>query len=127
MSRPAQLEPAWLIGLLVQWGRRDLHADHGLGWYAECPMLRDGVRGQARSYEPMGYSGTDYRELETALRGLTEKRLLAVMRYCKPWKVQAIDAEHPLDTDTWMYHLKNGLAALVEAMEPSVQMREATK
>jgi hypothetical protein len=86
--------------------------DKSLGFYSVNPMLKSGIPQRAQSFEPVGYSGTDYRDLESAMKELTEKRLLAVMRYCKPWTVKQIDAEWPLDTDTWLYHLKNGMAHL---------------
>ena len=122
MSRRGDsLQPRWLVSLLVVWGRREAYGRE-LGWYGVSPMLKAGIPIQARSYEPTGYADGDYAELEACLKRLEDsnrRQLLAVIRYCKPWTARAIDIEHPLDTDTWLYHLKRGLAQLSTMMEES--------
>lgn len=113
MSREAQLGPAWLIGLLVAWNRRETR-DSGLGYYRVNPMLRDGIPTPARSYEPMGYGGAEIDAVGRAVASLRLMRRVAVMRYCRPWMIPAIDAEFesPLSTDAWLYHLRAALTEL---------------
>lgn len=113
MSRQAQLGPAWLIGLLLAWSRRDTR-DSGLGYYRVNPMLRDGIPTPARSYEPMGYGGAEIDAVGRAVASLRLMRRVAVMRYCRPWMIPAIDAEFeaPLSTDAWLYHLRAALTEL---------------
>jgi len=118
MARQPTLGPAWLIGLLTQWGRRELYdMDKGLGYYSINPMLKDGIATPARSFEPIGYSSLDFSDLERNLKLLRKKQLLAVMRYAKPWKAASIDEEYPLDTDTWLHHLKNALEVLTTRLD----------
>lgn len=118
MSRPAQLGPAWLIGLLLAWSRRETCAS-GLGYYRVNPMLRDGIPTPARSYEPMGYGGADIEAIGSAVGALPLMRRVAVMRYCRPWMIPAIDAEmgRTLSTDTWLYHLRAALDELASEID----------
>ena len=118
MSRPPQLEPAWLVGLLLAWSRRETR-DNGLGYYRVNPMLRDGIPTPARSYEPTGYGGTEVDAVGRAVASLRIMRRTAVMRYCRPWMIPAIDAEfdRPLDTDTWLYHLRCALDELASELD----------
>jgi hypothetical protein len=113
MSRRPELEPRWLIGLLNQWALR-ISRDQakGLGYYTINPMLRDGIPGRVRSYEPTGYSDVDFLDVQNAVEQLDVMRRLAVMRYFKPWSRNAIDAEVSRDPDTWMYHLRIALERL---------------
>lgn len=113
MSREAQLGPAWLIGLLVAWNRRETR-DSGLGYYRVNPMLRDGIPTPARSYEPMGYGGAEIDAVGRAVAELELMRRVAVMRYCRPWMIPAINAEfaEPPSTDKWLKHLREALAEL---------------
>ena len=122
MSRAPQLEPAWLIGLLMAWSRRTSQ-DNGLGYPKICVMLKDGIASQVRSYEPTGYGGADVDACGLAVAALRKMRMLAVMRYCKPWMCNAIDAENErtYDTDTWLYHLKGALAELDAELGPNRQ------
>lgn len=117
--RQPQLNPAWLVGLLNRWAVRSLKAaDKGLGYYTINPMLKSGIPGRVRSYEPTGYSGEDYQEIDIAIGELGLMRRMAVFRYFKPWAKNAIDQEISKDSDTWMYHLKAALAELDSAMTP---------
>jgi hypothetical protein len=113
MARKPELEPRWLVGLLNSWAIRSLHAQtRGLGYYTINPMLKSGIPGQARSYEPTGYSDVDYLDAENAIQALDMMRRLAVMRYFKPWAKANIDTEVQKDDDTWLYHLRKALATL---------------
>lgn len=118
MSKPAQLEPAWLIGLLMAWSRRTSR-DNGLGYPSQCIYLKERIGYSQRSYEPTGYSSAEVDMVGQHVNALRLMRRLAVMRYCKPWMVNAINLElgREFDTDTWMYHLKNALAEVVGLME----------
>ncbi len=118
MSRHAQLEPAWLIGLLMAWSRRTSR-DNGLGYPSECIYLKERTGNPQRSYEPTGYSSAEVDAVGQHVHGLRMMRKLAIMRYCKPWMILAITAElgREFDTDTWMYHLKNGIAEIVTLMD----------
>lgn len=115
MARRPQLHPAWLVGLLNRWAVRDMkEASRAIGWYGTCPMLKSGIPARAISREPVGYSEDDFVALGIALDTLDEMRMLAVMRYFKPWSRKAIDVEVPRDDATWLYHLKTALVTLDE-------------
>jgi hypothetical protein len=82
-------------------------------------MLRDGIPTPARSYEPTGYGGADIEAVGRAVASLRLMRRVAIMRYCRPWMIPAIDAEfeQPLSTDTWLYHLRGALDELAAALD----------
>lgn len=116
MSRKPTLEPRWLVGLLNAWARRTSR-DNGLGYPTLCAMLKDGIPGRVRSYEPTGYGDADLKDIDHAVSQLDVMRRLAVMRYFKPWMARAIDAEVQRDTDTWLYHLRLALGELAQALD----------
>jgi hypothetical protein len=118
MSKKPELQPRWLIGLLNQWAIRSTYlGSKGLGYYTTNPMLRDGIPGRVRSFEPTGYSDVDFLDVERAVNDLDIMRRLSVMRYFKPWSRNAIDAEMKRDNDTWMYHLRLSLIALTVELD----------
>jgi hypothetical protein len=112
MARPPTLGPAWLVGLLAQWGKREANS-MSLGFYKINPMLKDGIAtSQRSSHEPTGYSAVDFDQLEKAIEGLPKAQCLAIVRYAKPWKATLIDMEYPIHQRTWLDHLKAGLISL---------------
>jgi len=118
MARKPQLHPAWLVGRLHQWAMRELHNQtRGIGWYSISPMLKEGIPTQATSFEPTGYGGQDFTNLEAAMSQIPPKHLLAVLRYVKPWLARDIDQEWGYSTDTWLRYLKAALADLDGEME----------
>ena len=125
MSRAPQLEPAWLIGLLMAWSRRTSR-DNGLGYPTVCVMLKDAIASPARSYEPTGYGGAEVDAVGVAVAKLRKMRMLAVMRYCKPWMCRAIDDELGREyvALVWLKHLRMALAELTEEMRPKIKMVE---
>lgn len=114
MSREAQLGPAWLIGLLVAWNRRETR-DSGLGYYRVNPMLRDGIPTPARSYEPTGYGGAEIEAVGREVGKLDELHRAAVLRYCRPWMARAIDAEFAGTAaipGLWLALVRDGLSQI---------------
>ena len=117
MGKRAQLEPAWLVGMLNAWAGRSLaEQTRGLGWHNICPMLQSGIPGRARSYEPTGYCADDHQRTLTAINSLPMRQRLAVARYFKPWARMAIDAEHHWSDDTWMRELRAALDVLAREL-----------
>lgn len=118
MSKAPELEPAWLVGLLMAWSRRTSR-DSALGYPTECVYLKKRTGNSQRSYEPTGYSATEVEAVGRHVHQLRLMRRLAIMRYCKPWMVIAINQElgREFDTDTWLYHLKNGLSEIESLMD----------
>lgn len=113
MSRPAALEPRWLVGLLNAWAKRSMSEQtRGLGWHSICPMLQSGIPGRARSYEPTGYSDADHVATLHAVNLLPMEQRMAVARYFKPWAKASIEAEFRLSDDTWMRRLREAMAFL---------------
>ena len=118
MARKPELHPAWLVGLLHQWAsRRRAEESRNVGWYKVCPMLKEGIPQRAESFEPTGYSGHDFRQLEAAMQPLDKRYLTAVVRYVRPERARGLDAEYGYSTDTWLRYLKAGLADLDAKME----------
>ncbi len=119
MPKPAQLGPDWLVSLLVSWGKHHLDRESkSLGYYRVNPMLRDGIPMPARPFEPTGFSPMDYSDLETAMGQVETMQQLALARFCMPWRIRGIDAEHP-DTNTrqWLALLRSGLEVLAGKLE----------
>lgn len=114
MSRKPTLEPRWLVGLLNAWARRTSR-EKGLGYPTLCAMLKDGIPGRVRSYEPTGYGDADLKDIDQAVSQLDVMRRLAVMRYFKPWMARAIDAEYSYAASVpnmWATLLREALAML---------------
>lgn len=125
MGRKAQLEPAWLVGLLNAWAVRS-HHDHskGLGWYSICPMLKSGIPTKARSYEPTGYSGQDFRDVYEALQELELMQRMAIGRYFKPWAKAGIEAEFLRSDYLWRKDFAAAMAKLEQKLRiPVAQLR----
>lgn len=114
MSRTAQLEPRWLIGLLVLWASRELHAQsRSLGWYAICPMLKGGIpTGQRQSYEPTGYSGFELERVGKLIDALPDAQRLAVCWYFRVGMRDAIEAQYPMHHNSRMDSLKRALRGM---------------
>ena len=120
MSRTPQLEPAWLVGLLLEWSRRNT-INAGLGYYRVNPMLKDGIPNPARSYEPTGYGGMDIADVDKAMSELArrhEMRAVAIMRFLRPWRAKALDIEYHISHQAWMAHLKAGLSEIATSLRP---------
>ncbi len=93
--------------------------DNGLGYPSQCIYLQERIGRRLESFEPTGYSSVEVDHVGQCVHGLRLMRKLAVMRYCKPWMAHAIEVElgRSHDTDTWLYHLKLGLAEVVDLMD----------
>ena len=124
MSRRPQLEPAWLIGLLIAWNRRAC-SGIGLGYYTINPMLRSGIPTQAQSYEPTGYGGIDLEDVGHAVDSLCLMHRVAVMRYLRPWMIPAIDAELEFHAParSWLKDLKLAIAEIEAEMRTKTLYR----
>ena len=121
MSRRPQLEPAWLIGLLIAWNRRAC-SGIGLGYYTINPMLRSGIPTQAQSYEPMGYGGADLEAVGRAIDTLSLIHRIAVMRYLRPWMIPAIDHELEFHAParSWLKELRLAIGEIEAEMSRKV-------
>lgn len=118
MPRQPELHPAWLVGLLHQWAsRRRAEESRTVGWYSINPMLKEGIPVRAESYEPTGYSGYDFKQLEMAMMAIDSRHAIAVIRYVRPEKARGFDIEYGYSTDTWLRYLKAGLVGLDAKME----------
>lgn len=118
MARKPELHPAWLVGLLHAWASRKRSEEQGtVGWYRINPMLKEGIPVRAQSYEPTGYSGHDFKQLEAAMLTIDTRYAVAVVRYVRPEKARGFDLQWGYSTDTWLRYLKAGLADLDSKME----------
>lgn len=114
------VSPRWLDVMLWQWGLWSLRRASGaLGYPTVCPMLKEGIPSRAEAFEPTGYSGEDYRQLEAAIAGLDQKHQLAIVRAYRPWKIAAI-AEELIAKDvsdrTWQRWVHEAAALVAEQM-----------
>lgn len=111
MSRNAELEPRWLVGLIVAWATREYHSNHrALGWYKSCPMLKGGMPiGARQSYEPTGYGGFEIDRVAELIDRLPDAQKLAVCWYFKVAMRAAIEAEYPMHHNSRMDSLRRAL------------------
>jgi hypothetical protein len=96
MGRRIELEPRWLVGLLVRWALRDTPGRE-LGYASGCGWMRGLKSSPATAIEsPTGYTGLDVDECEKAMVWLHEAYQplwASVMMYYKAWTIQALVAE----------------------------------
>lgn len=88
MSRRATVEPAWLDAMLVAWGM--IRVRQALGFPSESFMFKERIPSPARSYEPTGYCGADFRDLETAMDALELPHKYAILHCYKPWTAESV-------------------------------------
>lgn len=108
MPRQPDLQPLWLVSLLVNWGRHVRRRElGGLGYYSVNPMLKDGIATPARSYDPTGYTDGDWRSVDQTILKLQPVHQVAIIRYVMPEKAVAIQAEWGYSSDSWLRHLRS--------------------
>jgi hypothetical protein len=88
MSKRATVEPAWLDAMLLAWGR--IKVRQALGYPSESFMFKERVAAAARSYEPEGYCGLDFRALESAMDSLEIQHKYAILHCYKPWTAESV-------------------------------------
>jgi hypothetical protein len=88
MAKRATVDPAWLDAMLLSWGR--IKVRDALGYPSESFMFKERVPSPARSFEPTGYSGQDFRELEAAMDRLMTQHKYAILHCYKPWTVESV-------------------------------------
>jgi hypothetical protein len=111
MSRTAELEPRWLVGLIVQWATHEYHSGRrSLGWYKSCPMLKGGMpQGARQSYDTTGYSGFEIDRVGALIAQLPDAQKLAICWYFKVAMRQAIELEYPMHHNSRMENLRRAL------------------
>ena len=115
MSRRSTVEPRWLDDMLVIWGLRSVRDK--LGFPPISPMFKERVGRPARSYEPTGYCGSDFDQLQAAIDALMPRHKLVIVRCFKPWARDAVEVElrqFGVSERTWVNWLHEA-AALVSA------------
>lgn len=90
MSKRATVKPEWLDAMLVAWGMAGVR--QALGFAAISPMFRERIPTPARSYEPTGFCGQDWRDLEAAIEALDDKHQLVLIRAYKPWAARDVES-----------------------------------
>ncbi len=118
MSRRATVQPYWLDAMLRNWGLRTVRA--ALGFPPVSPMFKERIPQQAQSFEPTGYCGQDFRELEEAIDSLDMRYRLVLTRCYKPWTAHAmeteLDAYFPADVRTYQRWLHEAAAQLANKL-----------
>lgn len=134
MGKPAEFKPAWLVGLLNQWARRELASiDRTLGFASGSSWMRGLKSSPASSIDPTGYAARDFRELEKGLERLCDEgrvQWAALMMYYKPWVVRAFQEEgYPFGRESKTYYnrLHEGHRMLAGYMDEYRQIVEAAK
>lgn len=118
MSKRSTVEPRWLDDMLVIWGYRTVRDK--LGFPSISPMFRERMGTAARSYEPTGYCGQDFDQLQTAIDALMPRHKLVVVRCFKPWARQAVEEElqkFGVTERTWVNWLHEAAALIAADMD----------
>jgi hypothetical protein len=124
MSRRATVKPDWLDSMLVSWGM--VRVREALGFPSESFMFKERVPSPARSYEPTGYCGQDFRDLEAAMELLGTQHKYAILHCYKPWTAQ--DVRHAFadefaihwDTDAGKRKIQRLLHEAAEKLEKAM-------
>lgn len=92
MGKRIELEPRWLVGLLVRWALRDTPGRE-LGYASGCGWMR-GLKASPASAinDPTSYSAQDFTDIEAGMRWLHDAyqpSWAAVMMYYKAWTIPA--------------------------------------
>lgn len=94
MAQHFRMEPRWLDDLLTLWIRHRLReATRGLGFPSVNASCKENIPTQAESYEPTGYCGQDFRDLETAWEKLEHRHQCALKMVYMPWTRDAMQWE----------------------------------
>lgn len=126
MAKRSTVEPLWLDDMLVIWGMRSVRDK--LGYPAISPMFRERVGRPARSYEPTGYCGADFDQLQAAIDSLMPKHKLVIMRCFKPWSRMAVEVElrqYGVTERTWVNWLHEAAGLLAAHMDRMRDRNEA--
>lgn len=112
--------------MLWQWGIRSLKMESGgLGYPRVCPMLKEGIPTQARSFEPTGIAPWEMDMLEKAIDQLEWKYKLVLMRSFRPWMARTVEQElEALGTvdRTWRRWLHEAAAILAQKMATRTEL-----
>jgi hypothetical protein len=96
MGKRIQLNPGWLVSLLVRWAVRDVPGRE-LGYASGCGWMRGLKSSPATSIvDPVGFSACDFSDIEAGMVWLHEAyqpAWAAVMMYYKPWVIKALQDE----------------------------------
>jgi hypothetical protein len=91
MGRRIEIEPRWLVSLLVRWALKDIPGRE-LGYSSGCGWMRGFKSSPATAIEsPTGLTGRDVDECEQAMKWLHENYQplwAATMMYYKAWTIR---------------------------------------
>jgi hypothetical protein len=118
MSRRCTVQPPWLDAMLVAWGRHTVL--EALGYAPVSPMFKERVAAPARSYEPTGFCGQDWRDLEAAIDRREEKHKLVILRAYKPWTAGEVEiilkSRYAVTERTWRNWLQEGASLIASEL-----------
>jgi hypothetical protein len=109
--------------MLWRWGQSCVRRESKMiGWYTICPMLKEGIPQQARSYEPTGVAPWEHDQLEAAIARLEEKHALILIRAYRPWQAREVESilieKHgERSLRSWQRWLHEAVSKLLVAMD----------
>ena len=97
VKRGRQIEPGWLVSLMVRWSRRSLKVESGaLGYPTRSAGFSEKTTGGYNHSNPTTFGIEDFTDLDEALQVLgacNQAQFVSMMMYYKPWIVAALRAE----------------------------------
>lgn len=96
MGRRIQLEPGWLVALLVRWALKDIPGRQ-LGYASGSSWMRGLKSSPATSIDsPTDFTGQDFGDAENGMSWLHDAYQpdwAALMMYYKPWTINALEEQ----------------------------------
>ena len=120
-----QINPAWLVSLMVRWARRSLKSESGaLGFPTKSPGFSEKTTGGYSHSNPVAFAAEDFKDLDQALKTLSvvnPAQFITMMMYYKPWIVEAKRTEGwAFGNSTYFKRLRDGhnfVARLMDDMK----------
>ena len=122
MGKRIEIQPGWLVQLLVMWVRKGFAAELGhLGYASGSSWMRGLKASPSSSVDPTGFAARDFGDLDASLKMLDEmdKTLLAaLLMHYKPWVIDAFKAEgYPFGNSTYYERLHRSHKVIADYMD----------
>lgn len=122
----AQMEPGWLVSLMVRWSKRSLAVETGaLGYPGKAAGFSEKTTGGWNHSVPCDFCANDFADLEVCLSELRshhEGQYVSIMMHYKPWTVRALEeAGYPFGNSTYYKRLHAAHSWMAGRMDQMIE------